>query len=125
MSAVQVDLLIEQGADWPGISVPMLDKLNAPFTVTGCTAHGQIKGHRNDTVPIFTWSSTPAAGEGLITLVGTSVAWRLLAAESELWTFTRAEYQIELHNPAGPVGDQTIRVAQGAVLLDLELDRTP
>jgi hypothetical protein len=123
VSAVHVDLTIEQGSDWAGISVPMLDAADAPFTVTSCTAHGQIKLRRGDSAAIFTWSSDPDPGEGLITLSGTSVRWRVLASESDPWTFSTAEYQIELHDPNASVGNQQIRVAQGQVLLDATLDR--
>jgi hypothetical protein len=123
VSAVHVDLTIEQGSDWAGISVPMLDSADAPFDVTACSAHGQIKLRRGDAQTVFTWSDDPDPGEGLITLTGTSVAWRVLASESDPWTFSTAEYQIELHDPNASVGNQQIRVAQGRVLLDATLDR--
>lgn len=124
MSAVRVDLSIEQGADWAGVSVPILDANNTPFDVSNCTAHGQIKLLPGDPSAVFTWSNTPTAGQGKITLSGTNVSWRVLGTESEPWTFTIAQYQIELTNPSAPIGDRVIRVAQGKVLLDPDLDRT-
>lgn len=124
MAAVHFDMQVEQGADWAGVAVPIFLANGDPMDVTGCSAKGQIKLHRSDPAPIFSWSNTPGAGVGLITLSGHSVSWRLLGAESSAWDFATAEYQIELHNPAAPVGDRDIRVAQGAVILDAELDRS-
>lgn len=121
--AVDIDMIVEQGVDWPGITVPILDKLGAPFDPSGCSAHGEIRVRRSDDA-LFIWSSTPAAGQGTITLSPAGVSWSLLAVHSLLWSFTDARYEIKIHNPAGPVGDRDIRVAQGAVSLDLQLDPT-
>lgn len=124
MTAVRFDMQVEQGSDWAGVSVPMFQSDGQPLDVTGCSAKGQIKLLRSDALPVFSWSSTPGAGVGLITLTGHSVSWRLLGSESAAWAFSLAEYQIELHNPAAPVGDRDIRVAQGAVIVDAELYRS-
>ena len=123
--AVEIDMLVEAGADWPGIRVPMYDKAGGAFDPTGCLAHGEIKHHPADAVAIFTWSSTPTGGQGAIVCEPAGVRWYVLGEESAGWTWTEASYEIKLFNPNAPEGDRDIRVAQGAVLIDPQLDRTP
>jgi hypothetical protein len=121
MAAVQVDLTIEQGADWPGLAFPIFDNEGAPYDLTGCTARGQIRAAPDEDPALFTWSTSPSAGEGLLTLATNQLTIRVLGAESTTWDFHKARYDIYLTNPAAPVGQQKFRIAKGAVYLDLEV----
>jgi hypothetical protein len=123
MAAVQVDLTIEQGSDWPGLAFPIFDSEGAPYDLTGCTARGQIRAAPDEDPELFTWSTSPATGDGLITLATNTLTIRVLGDESSAWSFRKARYDIYLTNPAAPVGQRTFRIADGAVYLDLEVTR--
>jgi hypothetical protein len=123
MAAVKVDLTIEQGSDWPGLAFPIFDEENNPYDLTGCTARGQIRRLANSEPSLFTWSTSPAAGEGLITLSSNLLTVRILGFESALWAWNTGRYDIQLTNPAAPVGQRVFRIADGAVYLDLEVTR--
>lgn len=115
------DLLIPQGADWPGVNYPIIGPDNLPYDLTGCTAKGQIRPSPGSDELYYTWSTSPSAGDGLITLSGSTLTIRVLASESALWTFTSASYDILLTNPAAPVGLQVSRVAMGSVTVSKEV----
>lgn len=121
MTAVQLDLKIEQGTDWPGVAFTMTDADGAPYPVSGCTAKAQIRKYPGDTTVLFTWSSSPGAGEGLITLVDDQVILSVTAAQSSAWSFDKGRYDVELTNPAAPPGRQVTRVAAGTVYVDKEV----
>lgn len=123
MTAVHVDLTIEQGSDWPGLAFPIFDAEGVPYDLTGCTARGQIRRVRDSTPALFSWDTSPAAGEGLITLANSLLTIRVLGAESSAWDWNTGRYDIFLTNPAAPVGQRTFRIADGAVYLDLEVTR--
>lgn len=123
MAAVHVDLTIEQGSDWPGLAFPIFDIDGSPYDLSGCTARGQIRRVRNSDPAFFTWSTSPATGEGLITLAGNTLTIRVLGVESAAWTWTSGRFDIYLTNPAAPVGQRIFRIADGAVYLDLEVTR--
>lgn len=123
MVAVKVDLTIEQGSDWPGLAFPIFDSEGAPYDLTGCTARGQIRRIQNSDPALFTWSTTPATGEGLIALAGNILTIRVLGSESTSWDWNTGRYDIYLTNPAAPVGQRVFRIADGAVYLDLEVTR--
>lgn len=109
------DLLIPQGVDWPGINYPIFGADGTVYNLSGCTARAEIRPFPDHDELYFAWSTTPTAGEGLITLADGVLNIRVLAAESAGWTFTDASYDIVLTNPAAPVGLQRSRVAMGAV----------
>jgi hypothetical protein len=123
MAAVHVDLTIEQGADWPGLAFPIFDTEGAPYDLTGCTARGQIRRVQNSDPALFTWDTSPADGEGLITLANSLLTIRVLGSESSLWDWNTGRYDIYLTNPAAPIGQQTFRTADGAVYLSLGVTR--
>lgn len=123
MAAVHVDLTIEQGADWPGLAFPIFDSEGQAYDLTACSARGQIRKIPDENPALYTWSSSPAAGEGLITLASNILTIRVLGSESSLWDFQFARYDIELTNSLAPVGQQVFRIASGAVNLDLEVTR--
>jgi hypothetical protein len=123
MTAVHVDLTIEQGADWPGLAFPIFDTEGLPYDLTGCTARGQIRRVQNSDPALFTWATSPSTGEGLITLAGSLLTIRVLGSESSSWDWNTGRYDIYLTNPAAPVGQQTFRIADGAVYLSLEVTR--
>lgn len=115
------NLAIPQGADWPGVNYPIIGPDGNPYDLTGCTARGQIRHAPGSDELYFTWSTSPGVGEGLITLTGTTLNIRVLATESAAWFFTRGAYDIELTNPAAPVGSRVSRVAMGSVTLSKEV----
>jgi hypothetical protein len=115
------NLDIPQGSDWPGINFPIIGPDGNPYDLTGCSAKAEIRHAPRSDELYFTWSTSPSAGEGLITLTGTTLNIRVLAAESDPWFFDRAVYDIELTNPAAPVGLRVSRVAMGSVTLSKEV----
>lgn len=121
MTALVRDLCVEQGSDWPGEAFYIVDALGKPKTLTSSmTAWGAIglPGY----APAFTWSSAgtdPAVGR--IQFVDDTLIPIVTAAQSALWAFTNLPYQLYLTDPAGPPGDQTIRVARGTVYLDRQI----
>jgi hypothetical protein len=123
VTAVEVDLHIEQGADWPGIAFPILDDTNEPVDLSGCSALGQIRKTARDPEVLFAWSTAPVFGGGVVVFTGNLVAISVLGTSSTLWTFTAARYDLELHNPNAPLGQRDIRVASGAVYLSPEVTR--
>jgi len=124
VGAISVDLHIEQGADWPGLAFPIFDSVGAPYDLAGCTALGMIRQTPFTEPSLFTWSTSPTSGQGLITLSGNLLTVRVLGVESAawgLWTWSSSRYDINLTNPSAPVGQRTFRIADGAVYLDLEV----
>jgi hypothetical protein len=109
------DLLIPQGVDWPGINYPIFGADGSPYDLTGCSARAEIRPFAGSDELYFAWSTTPAGAEGAITLGSGVINLRVLGAESAPWSFTSAEYDIVLFNPAAPIGVQRSRVAMGAV----------
>jgi len=117
MAALVQDFQIEQDADWAGWAFHITDAAGNPMTLTsGMVGSGWIGPTGGPAV--FTWSTTPAAGQGLITLVGSTFIPTVTAAQTRLWTFGKAPHQLYLFDPAGPVGSQTIRVTRGMTYLD-------
>lgn len=123
MTAVEVDLHIEQGADWPGIGFPILDANNEPVDLGGCTALGQIRKLPRDPTALFSWSTIPMFGQGLVVFVDNLVTISVLGDASALWTFATARYDLKLTNPNAPVGQRLIRVASGAVYVSPQVSR--
>jgi hypothetical protein len=121
VTAVHVDLCIEQGADWPGLAFPILDEEGQPYDLTGCSAKGQIRRRKDTDAVLFAWSSDPGEDEGLITLADSTLTIRVLASESDEWDWRSGVYDIELTNPSAPVGKQVWRIAQGNVIIDQEV----
>jgi hypothetical protein len=113
--------VIPQGADWPGTNFPIVGPDGTPYDLTGCTAKGQIRPFPGSGELYYTWSTSPSAGQGLITLSGSTLTIRVLADESALWTFIRGAYDILLTNPAAPVGLKVSRVAMGTVTASQEV----
>lgn len=109
------DLLIPQGVDWPGYNFPITGADGAPYNVTGCSARGEIRPHPDSDELYFAWSTTPAPGEGLITLTAGVLNLRTLAAETAPWRWLSAAYDVVLFNPDAPVGLRESRVVMGAV----------
>jgi hypothetical protein len=114
-------LCIPQGADWPGIDFPIIGPDGTPYDLTGCSALGQIRSSPGSDQLYFTWSTSPTAGQGLITLSTSTLNIRVLAAESSLWTFEYGAYDILLTNPAAPMGFQESRVVMGKVIVSQEV----
>lgn len=127
MAAVDVDLFIEAGADWPGLAFPIFDEQEDPADLTGCSAYGEIRlapGEPLHSIPLFTWSTDPDDDpDGLIVLTGNLVIVSIAGAISTTWTFQKARYDLKLTDPGGAPGKQTIRVAQGRVNVSQEVTR--
>lgn len=124
MTAVHVDLYIEQGVDWPGIGFPIFDADDAPFAgLPGCTARGQIRLSARDIDAQFTWSTDPAEDEGLIVFQDHLVIPSMTAEQSAALDFHTAVYDIKLTNPDGLPGQRVLRVANGTVTLSQEVTR--
>ena len=112
-------LRVPQGADWPGIAIPIFDAAGAVRTsLAGCTALGAVRD-RPGGPALFVWSTTPATGQGLITLVGGSVTFGITAAQSALFTWRSARWQVDVIDPNAAAGQQEIRAGQGPIVCDL------
>lgn len=112
---VEVDLHIPQGADWPGIAFPILDADGQAVDLSACTAVGQIRKRPGHPDVLYSWLGMAGLGTGPIVLAGNLVTISVPGADSALWTFTAARYDVKLTNPAAPPGHRIIRVARGAV----------
>ncbi|MCW2904215.1 MAG: hypothetical protein JWO67_6480 [Streptosporangiaceae bacterium] len=125
LNTLYYPLDIPQGADWPGVDFPILGPNGQPYDLTGCSAKGQIRGYPDSADTLYTWSTSPAAGQGLITLnvPASTLTIRVLAVESVLWTFPKGVYDILLTNSSAPVGQQVSRVAMGPVTVSKEVTR--
>jgi hypothetical protein len=116
LPTLEFDLLIPQGVDWPGYNYPIIGADGTTYDFTGCSARGEIRPYPESTELYFAWSTTPATGEGLITLLaGGLLNVRTLAAETMPWRWLSAHYDIVLINPGAPVGLRESRVVMGAV----------
>lgn len=117
LSVLEYDLAIPQDSDWAGVAFPILNPNGTPYDLTGCSALGQIRPSPGSDELYYSWSTSPASGQGLITLdvPSSTLTIRVLAAESALWTFTDASYDIVLINTAAPLGMQKPRVVMGHV----------
>jgi hypothetical protein len=122
MAALIKDFYIEQDADWPGMAFSIVDAFDQPKPLDNSTmvASGFI-GHLNST-PLFVWSNHPADDSvGLVVFENDLFIPQVSAAQNRLWSFANAPYQLYLFDPAGPPGDQKIRVGRGTVYLDRAL----
>jgi hypothetical protein len=121
LAVLVYNLIIPQGADWPGINYPIVGPDGNPYDLTGCSAKAEIRPSPAADELFFTWSTSPTTGEGLITLTGSTLNIRVLSAESLPWTFTTGAYDILVTNPAAPVGLRVSRVAMGSVTVSQEV----
>lgn len=123
MAALRKDLYIEQGADWPGEAFSIVDSLGNPKTLDNLTmiATGSIAGPRGKG-EVFTWSNAGTdPAQGLVLMQGPLFIPTVTADQTLDWTFTNALYQLYLFDPAGPPGDQEIRVGEGTVYLSRKI----
>jgi hypothetical protein len=121
LGVLSFNIVIPQAADWPGINYPIIGPDGQPYDLAGCSARGQIRPFPGSDETYFTWSTSPTADQGLITLTDTTLNIRVLAAESVAWAFTQGAYDILLTNPAAPVGLRTSRVSMGSVTVSPEV----
>ena len=112
-------LRVPQGADWPGVAIPIVAADGTPRTsLAGCTAHGAIR-YRPGEAALFEWSTTPTTGQGLITFTGSALTFGITAAQSSAFVWRAARWQVDLLDPNAPPGQQEIRAGQGPIVLDL------
>lgn len=112
----QRDLHIPQGATWPGLSWPLYDPADGTtlLDLTGWSARSQIRPDPDSSTVHWTWDSTPAEGEGTVTLVGGHVGLNLTDEQSELFTWrTASGYDLEATRPDG----EKLIVATGRVYI--------
>jgi hypothetical protein len=123
LTTLQYNLVIPQNADFPGVTFPILGPDGSPYDLTGCSAKGEIRPFPGSGELYYEWSTSPSAGQGLITLdVGAStLTIRVLASESVLWTFTQGSYDILLVNNAALTGFKTTRIVMGSVTVSQEV----
>jgi hypothetical protein len=121
VAALDKDIYLEQGADWPGEQFYMVDaagnaKILAPPMIGSGSIVDPISG-----ATLLTWSNAPTAGQGLIVFSGNLFIPTITKDLMTSWTFRTARYQLYLYDPAAPTADQTTRVGQGTVYLSLQL----
>jgi hypothetical protein len=119
MAALVQDFHIEQNADWPGMAFWIVDAAGNPkslspsMTVDGAIVYGGAR--------VFEWSSTPTPEQGPVLFAGSTLIPTVLAAQSALWAFTNAPYELYLTDPAAPPADRRTRVGKGTVYLSRSL----
>lgn len=115
MAALEYDMTINQGETW-SIAFPVLDGAGDPLPVDGWHVRAQIRLYKNSATPAFEWNNTSLLNA---VVAGTSVQLRLTPADTALWKFEHALYDVELTDPQGGV----TRIAEGRVLLKAEITR--
>ena len=117
MSAGQLDLTIEQGADW-SIGI-LVTRAGVALPLTGYSARMQIRAKVTSTDVLL--SLTSAVGGGID--VGGSPTNRLAVhihhSTSSAWTWRKGVFDLELIDGNGEV----IRLLEGAVVVSPEVTR--
>jgi hypothetical protein len=115
MAALKYPLELNQGED-VSIVFPVFDPVtNEPLIVDGWTAKSQVRSSQSSITVLYEWS----AANNNITVAGTSVTLRVLAADTQSWTWANGRYDIELIDPSGKV----TRIVEGTVQVSLEITR--
>jgi hypothetical protein len=118
MPAVDLDLVIEQGATWSQTFI-YKDSNLVPINLSAYSARMQIR----QTIPALVVLLSLTTANGRITLDATGHIFLLVdAATTALLNWTgSARYDLELVNPLNP--DYVIRLLQGHVHLTKEVTR--
>jgi hypothetical protein len=103
-----VNFTVPQGTSW-GVQIPVVNPDGSPATLTGWTATSQIRPAATSSTILY--SFTP-------TIVGNIVTIQATAADTTLWTWDTAEYDVKLSN-----GTQAARIIEGVITMDLEVTR--
>lgn len=113
-------LTIEQGATYE-MTWPLTDpSTGQPFTsLTGWTARGQVRQAVAQATVLFEWSTAPDPGEGTILLEDSKLKLQVTPAQSSLWTWRKAVYDVELTSPAAFV----TRLTAGTIFVLAEVTR--
>jgi len=116
VTALHKDLYLDQGADWPGEAFAIVDADGNPKILgPSMIATGVIADR--DGAPLFTWSNNPTIEQGLVQFQGQFFIPTVTAAQTLLWRFANAPYQLYLEDPAAPLADRKIRVGDGTLYL--------
>lgn len=111
---INATLVIPQGTTWERrwrISDP---DSGVARDLSEWTARGQVRAYVTDVEPLFEWIGSGIAcdADGYVTISVTP-------AQSSLWDWRDAVYDVELVDPTGRVA----RIAQGAVRVSAEVTR--
>lgn len=107
------DLVIEQGTTWD-YAWPV-DQGGNPIDLSNWTARAQIRESVDSPTVLFEWSTV----RGNATLTGSAVTLLLTPADSAVWAWTNAVYDVVITDPIGRVA----RVAGGVVTVSREVTR--
>lgn len=99
---------VPQGTSW-GVQIPVVNPDGSPATLTGWTATSQIRAAATSTTILYTF--TPS-------IVGSVVTIQATAAETALWTWDTAAYDVKLTN-----GSQAARIIEGILTMDPAVTR--
>jgi len=111
---LQYHLRINQGETFQ-VAIPVLDVNDSPITLSGMTAHGQIRTHAADPTVLYEWST----GANNLAFDTNNVILTVPAATSSLWTWRTAQYDVELTDEDGVV----TRLVEGHVIVHPEITR--
>lgn len=107
---LQYHLRINQGETFR-VAIPV----NAPVSLSGMTAVGQIRTHAADPTVLYEW----VVGANNLAFDGNDVVLTVSAATSSLWTWRTARYDVELTDTDGNV----TRLVEGHVIVHPEITR--
>lgn len=91
-TALEYNWTVQQGT-LVILTIPVLDNLGNPVTVTNWLVDAKIKALRDSTAVLYTFTGSNAVASG------TSVQLTVPAADSLLWQFCDAHYRVKLTHP--------------------------
>lgn len=106
-AATPIDWEIIKGETF-NIDVDVLDKTDAPVTVTGWTVKAQVRRSENEPV-LHEWSTA----NGNVAVNTTSVTLKVIGSATSLWEWTDAQISIEVYEP-GPANTPHV-IAMGTI----------
>ena len=107
-------LRINQGETFQ-LSIPVLNGDDAPISLSGMTARGQIRTHAADPTVLYEWTLLNSG----IAFDANNVVLKVPATTSSAWTFRTAQYDVELVDTDGNV----TRLVDGHVIVHPEITR--
>lgn len=115
MATFKLNLKIDQGADYSKLVTWKAGPERLPVDLTGCTARLQARARVGDAETLL--GLTSAADEILLGGTAGTVEIVMTGAETELLTWTKAVYHLEITFPSGRVK----RFLRGAIAVSPEL----
>ena len=111
---LRYDLRINQGETFQ-LSVPVLDDLGEPVSLSGMVARGQVRSYANSTTVLHEWS----AAQSNLAFSANEVVIVIPASTSAAWSWRTGVWDLELDDGSGAV----TRLVEGIVVIHPEVTR--